>query len=181
MNREEYKKHFDTLELSPDASLTEVRKAYLHLKDLYSKESIVTLPVEGEVSEDLNDKILRQIEEAYLNLVSLYQEEGVSLESDTRSVPSGAAIFNGAALKEIREGLSIDLRDVALVTKVQMQHLENIEFDNYEALPVEVYVRGYVTGYAKYLSLDPEKVADDYMREYRAWKEARRSRKKKRW
>jgi len=181
MNREESKKYFDALELPPDASLTEVRKAYLHLKDLYSKESIVTLPVEGEVSEDLNDEILQQIEEAYLNLVSLYEEEGVTLKRDTGSVPPDTAVFNGAALKEIREGLAIDLRDVALVTKIQMEHLENIEFDNYEALPVEVYIRGYVTSYARYLSLDAKKVADDYLREYRAWKEARSLKKKKRW
>jgi len=181
MNREGYKKYFDILELSPDASLTEVRKAYLHLKDLYSKESIVTLPVEGEVSEDLNNEILRQVEEAYLNLVSLYKKEEPAVKRERGNLLSDATIFSGSALRPARERLSIGLRDVALVTKIQMQHLENIELDNYEALPVEVYIRGYVKSYAECLSLDSQKVADDYMKEYSAWKEAQKTKKKKRW
>jgi hypothetical protein len=180
MNREDYNKYFEILELSPDSSLKEVRKAYLHLKDLYSKASIVTLPVENEISEDLNEHILQQIEDAYTNLLSLYKEEGRTPERDIKTILSDATIFNGPALREIRERLSIDLRDVALVTKIQIQHLENIELEKYEALPVEVYVRGYVASYAKYLSLDPKKVADDYMNEYYVWKEAQKQKKKKR-
>jgi len=179
MNREDYNKYFEILELPPDASLEEVRKAYLHLKDLYSKGSIVTLPVEDEISEGLNSEILLKIEDAYMNLVSLYKEDGTP-QRDTESVLSDATIFNGRALRDLRERLSIDLRDVALVTKIQIQHLENIEFENYEALPAEVYVRGYITSYAKYLSLDPKRVVDDYMKEYHVWKEAQDKKKKKR-
>jgi hypothetical protein len=180
MNREEYSKYFEILELSTDSSLTEVRKAYLHLKDLYSKASIVTLAVENETSEDLNKQILLQVEDAYINLLSLYKEEGRTPERDIKNIVSGVTIFNGPALREIRERLSIDLRDVSLVTKIQIQHLENIELEKYEALPVEVYIRGYVEGYARYLSLDPKKVADDYMSEYYVWKEAQKQKKKKR-
>lgn len=179
MNKEEYSKYFEILELTPDASLSEVRKAYLHLKELYSKESIVTLPIEHEISEDLNEEILQQIEDAYLNLLSLYKEEDITPERDIKKIISDVIIFNGPALREIRERLSIDLRDVALVTKIQMQHLENIELEEYDSLPVDVYVRGYIASYAKYLSLDPKKVADDYMNEYYAWKEARKAKKRR--
>jgi hypothetical protein len=180
MNREECNKYFEILEISPDASLTEVRRAYLHLKDLYSNASIVTLPVENEISDNRNEQILLHIEDAYRSLLSLYKEEGSTPERDIRDIISEVTIFNGPALREIRERLSIDLRDVALVTKIQMQHLENIELEKYDALPVEVYIRGYVASYAKYLSLDPKKVADDYMNEYYVWKEARKQKKKKR-
>ncbi len=180
MNREEYNKYFEILEISPDSSLTEVRRAYLHLKDLYSKASIVTLPVENEISDNFNEQILLQIEDAYMNLLSLYKEEGSTPERDIKNIISEVIIFNGPAIREIRERLSIDLRDVALVTKIQMQHLENIELEKYESLPVEVYVRGYVTSYAKYLSLDPKKVTDDYMNEYYVWREAQKEKKKKR-
>ncbi len=180
MNREEYNKYFEILELSPESSLTEVRRAYLHLKSLYSTTSIVTLPVENEISENLNEQILLQVEDAYQNLLSLYKEEGSAPERDIKNIVSEVTIFNGPALREIRERLSIDLRDVALVTKIQMQHLENIELEKYESLPVEVYVRGYVASYARYLSLDPKKVADDYMNEYHVWKETQEKMKKKR-
>ena len=129
MNQEKYNKYFEILELSPDSSSEEVRKAYLHLKDLYSKASIVTMPVENEISEDLNEHILQQIEDAYTNLLPLFKEEGRTPERDIKNIISDVTIFNGPTLREIREKLSIDLRDVALVTKIQIQHLENIELE----------------------------------------------------
>ena len=86
MNREEYNKYFEILELSPESSLTEVRRAYLHLKSLYSTTSIVTLPVENEISENLNEQILLQVEDAYQNLLSLYKEEGSAPERDIKNI-----------------------------------------------------------------------------------------------
>jgi cytoskeletal protein RodZ len=65
----------------------------------------------------------------------------------------------------------VPLDDVAMATRVPRKHLENIEADNYQALPVAVYTRGFVINYAKHLALDAELVAKSYMEKYRKWQE----------
>ncbi len=175
MSRDEFKKHFETLELTTEASLSEVKKSYHLLKDLYSGTSIVTMSVEDEISDGEKTEILNRIETAYLKLLNFFQEdptapgraERIISGEDFQDALSEITSFSGPALKQIREKLNIGLHEIALVTKIQIQYLEKIEEENYAALPAEVYTRGFVTAYAKHLSLDPKKVADDFMAEYR--------------
>lgn len=56
-------------------------------------------------------------------------------------------------------------------TKIRKEILKNIELEKFEDLPQEIYLRGHVRSYAKYLSLNPKKVVDDYLRNYKAWKD----------
>ena len=180
MSREDYNKYLETLELEPGASLSEVRKAYQHLKALYSRESIVTVPIEDEISPGVKRQILHQIEEAYKGLLNSFEEEEYTTENEMDSRPAmktyeqtsvELTTFTGQALRKIRERLNIDLQDIALSTRVQTQYLKDIELENFETLPPEAYTRGFVVSYAAYLSLDSKKVADDYMSRYFAWKE----------
>ena len=129
--------------------------------------------MEGEISKESRREILEQIEEAYQRLTDFFEKGDISKERDMSEVISDVSVFNGPALRKIRERLGIALHDVALETKIQIRHLEDIEAENYEALPPEVYTRGFVVGYAKYLSLDTKKVADDYMKGYSTWKKGR--------
>ncbi len=62
MFRKEYKKYFDVLEISSDASLTQIKNAYLMLKRLYSAESVVMSPIADEFPYKMRQKILNQIE-----------------------------------------------------------------------------------------------------------------------
>ena len=66
---EDYKKYFEALELSSDAQLSEVRNSYLHLKSLYSNDSIVTSAIAYELSEEKRHDIVEQVEEAYTKLI----------------------------------------------------------------------------------------------------------------
>jgi lipopolysaccharide export system ATP-binding protein len=75
MSREQYKKYLEILELRPDASLAEIKKSYLHLKRLYSTDSIVISPIAEEFPEEKRKEILQQIENAYANLLSLLEME----------------------------------------------------------------------------------------------------------
>jgi len=75
MSREEYLKYLDMLELDSDASLTEIKKSYLHLKRLYSTDSIAISPIAEEFSIEKRKDILLQIEEAYANLLALLAKE----------------------------------------------------------------------------------------------------------
>ena len=180
MCQEDYSKHLEILELSSGASLSEIRRAYLHLKALYSRESIVTLPIEDEVSEERKREILRQIEEAYHSLMNLFEKENFVpdrakdprfVTQSIKQAPTDITTFSGKALQEIREGLNIELQDISLSTRVQTQYLESIELEDFDALPPEAYTRGFVVSYAEYLSLDSKKVADDYMNRYHEWKD----------
>ena len=172
---DKFNKYFELLEVNPGASLPEIRQAYRHLKELYSTESIATLPIREEMSEASRREILDQIEEAYQGLTASYRKGHVVPEIDPTEVLSGITVFSGQTLKQIRERLNIDLYDVALSTKVQIRNLEDIETENYGALPPDVYTRGFVISYARHLSLDTNKVVDDYMNRYYEWKAGRKS------
>jgi lipopolysaccharide export system ATP-binding protein len=75
MAREEYRNYLEILELGPDATLVEIKKSYLHLKRLYSTDSIVISPIAEEFSEEKRKEILQQIEDAYRNLLALLEKE----------------------------------------------------------------------------------------------------------
>lgn len=180
MDQDDYNKYLDILELTPGASLSEIRKAYLHLIALYSKESIVTLPIIDEFPRDHKKEILRKLEEAYRALLALFEKGGDTpgydigprlATKDLEQAPMEIKTYTGQALREIRKRLNIDLQDIALSTRVHAQYLQSIELEEFDALPHEAYTRGFVISYAEYLSLDTKKVADDYMNRYRAWKD----------
>jgi curved DNA-binding protein CbpA len=182
MSAENYNRYFDILELRPDASLSEIRNAYLHLKELYSSDSIVTVPVADEFSEESRAEVLHQIEEAYANLAALFRYEfrgsgynGTALPApseEIRNYIAGITLYNGQVLREIRQKRRVELCEIAASIKIGKSHLENIEKENFEALPPEVYLKGFVSSYAKYLSLDSRRVVDDYIKLYQTWRSA---------
>lgn len=176
---EDCNRYFEILELSPNASLSEIRSSYLYLRALYSSDSIVTSAIAHEFPENDRQAILKQIEEAYLKLAEFFKNKATTQEykekppianSNLKDFLDNITTFNGPALKMIREKLMVELKDIANFTKIRKQYFENIELERFEALPTEVYLRGYVVEYARYLSLDPARVADDYLARYKAWK-----------
>ena len=60
-----YKNCCDTLEVSPDASMGEIKRSYLYLKELYSADSIASMALDNEFSESDKKKILAEIEQAF--------------------------------------------------------------------------------------------------------------------
>ncbi len=169
MNREEYSKYFDILELPIDADLSDVKKAYRLLLDIYSKESIVTISMFDDVTVEQKKEILEQIEEAYQVLSSLFSDERNTMVDYIAEITAGIEEFDGPTLKMIREKLNYSLDDVAMATRVLRTHLNNIEEENFKELPVAVYTRGFVANYAKFLSLEQDEVAASYMGKFHAW------------
>lgn len=173
MSRKDVQKYFEILELSRDAGLLEVKKAYTQLKELYSRDSIVMSPLIDEFSEESKINILDQIEEAYTRLVEYLKSEKDDAERLEEKVPNEEDVvrkeistiteFTGKTLREIREKLRIGLYEITLATNIRMGYLEDIENEKFDALPPEVYLRGFITDYARYLRLDPRKVVDDYL------------------
>jgi transcriptional regulator with XRE-family HTH domain len=64
----------------------------------------------------------------------------------------------GKYLKTERELRNLSLEEIAKSTKIREAFLRAIEEDRYELLPSAVYVKGFLTIYAKYLGLDPHDI-----------------------
>lgn len=68
----------------------------------------------------------------------------------------------GKYLKQERELRNLSLKEVAKSTKIREHFPRAIEEDRYDLLPSTVYVKGYLTLYAKHLGLDPKDVILQY-------------------
>ncbi len=74
----------------------------------------------------------------------------------------------GQTLRLERESRGLKRVDVARVIKVAAHHLAALEHDDFDALPEEVFAKGFVRTYAGHLGLDPEVTVADFVRELRA-------------
>jgi curved DNA-binding protein CbpA len=178
-NNEMRKRCLDTLELPVDATMLEVKTAYQHLKDLYTKGSIAISPLEDEYPENAKEDIIKRLDEAYAWLSANYQKAGDADAKGLHGKPSSSSSkaqqevstieeFDGPTLRRVRQMLGIELGEVEFSTKISLQHIKNIEEEKFRALPEEVFVKGYIASYAKCLGLDTQKVVEQYIRRYRS-------------
>jgi hypothetical protein len=75
VSEESLKHYYEILELDSDASREDIARAYKHLKNLYSKTSMATAPVDREWNEEDKRGILEQVEDAYLKLLLVPRKE----------------------------------------------------------------------------------------------------------
>ncbi|HEX6752191.1 MAG TPA: helix-turn-helix domain-containing protein [Solirubrobacterales bacterium] len=68
----------------------------------------------------------------------------------------------GAILREARTRRGIELSEVEAVTKIRLGYLLAIEAEDWEALPGDVYARGFIRAYATFLGLDGDRLAGEY-------------------
>ncbi len=78
----------------------------------------------------------------------------------------------GEYLKRERLLRNITLEDVARITKVSQQFLKALEEGNYQILPGEAFVKGFLRAYAKVIGLEPNEIILIYD-EYNKAKEGR--------
>mgnify|MGYP000983153914 CR=1 FL=1 len=71
----------------------------------------------------------------------------------------------GEKLQKIRAEYRVDLADVAKETGVRKEHLEYLEKGEYVKLPADVYIRGFLRSYARFLGVDPKALIRLYERE----------------
>lgn len=64
----------------------------------------------------------------------------------------------GQMLKQAREGQSLSVEDLASLTRIQENYLRALEEDRFEALPQQVFTKGFVRTYARALNMDEEDV-----------------------
>jgi cytoskeletal protein RodZ len=71
----------------------------------------------------------------------------------------------GEKLRKVRNDNRISLAEVSRATKIQVKYLEALEAGAYEKLPPEVYVRGFLRGYAAHLGIPEDAMLRLYERE----------------
>ncbi len=71
----------------------------------------------------------------------------------------------GEKLRKLRSDSRMSLSEVSKATRIQVKYLECLENGEYEKLPADVYVRGFLRSYARYLNVDEQALVKLYERE----------------
>jgi cytoskeleton protein RodZ len=69
----------------------------------------------------------------------------------------------GERLEEARKRKGISIREVSEATKIRSDYLMSMEDNSMEIPLPEIYKRGFLKNYAKYLKIDPDKILTDYI------------------
>ena len=188
---------YEALGIGRTATDEEVRRAYKAQREVYANGSIAvsSLLTPAQLQTEQS-----RLEEAYETLLDSVRRRAYDLSTypDMADAPPHSAKpvramdaeqrmlraelvrelgpdteFSGATLRKVREAQGIELAEISAHTKIGRSHLAALEDEAWEALPAEVYVRGFLVEVAKFLRLDPAQVQRTYMRRMRelgAWR-----------
>jgi hypothetical protein len=68
----------------------------------------------------------------------------------------------GNSLREARERQGLGYPEIELATKIRAKYIRALEEEDFDALPGDTYVRGFLRTYADFLGLDGEIYVDEY-------------------
>jgi len=68
----------------------------------------------------------------------------------------------GKYLRDAREAMGIDIREAAQETRISVNYLTALEEEDFSKLPGEVFVRGFLKNYGRYLHLEETEVIKRY-------------------
>ena len=68
----------------------------------------------------------------------------------------------GQYLKSAREARDIDIRDAAQQTRISINYLKALEEEDFTKLPGEVFVKGFLKNYGRFLKLDEAETLKRY-------------------
>ena len=184
--------YYEILEISPTATSKEIQRAYEHAKETFHADSVAIYSlfseeevkgIEGAVEEAyrvlMDETLRRDYNQSHLQMppMSEGQPTETSLESQGMSSEERPPLsftglsfkaeerpYRGKTLKEIREGMGIELQTISKEMKINARTLEWIEEEAFEKLPALVYLKGFLKNYAQSLGLDPPKVVEEYLR-----------------
>jgi flagellar biosynthesis protein FlhG len=181
--------NYAMLEVDPGATEEEIRRSMRRLRTVYSAESVVVAGLYEPAELEL---LHQRLEAAYDTLMDPVKRKQYDQDLFPDGVPVKSALvptlpvaapppeerppmpaispseeITGELLRQAREARGIDLREIAEHTKIGMTYLDAIENETFGKLPAEVYVRGFLTEYAKMVGLDSSQVVDSYLRRLR--------------
>ncbi|MGA1205818.1 MAG: RodZ domain-containing protein [Opitutales bacterium] len=68
----------------------------------------------------------------------------------------------GERLEDARKRKGVSIREVAEATKIRGDYLLSMEDNTFDIPLPQIYIRGFLKNYARYLKLDPNKILTDY-------------------
>jgi cytoskeletal protein RodZ len=68
----------------------------------------------------------------------------------------------GSSLREARLRQELDFPEVEQATKIRAKYLRALEDEQFEVLPAQTYIKGFLLTYADYLGLDGQLYVDEY-------------------
>lgn len=78
----------------------------------------------------------------------------------------------GNSLREARVRKGLGFPDVELATKIRGKYIRALEEEDFEILPGDTYVRGFLRSYAEHLGLDGQLYVDEYLSRFGVdWRE----------
>ena len=72
----------------------------------------------------------------------------------------------GSSLREARLRQALDLPEVEQATKIRAKYLRALEDEEFDQLPAQTYVKGFLRSYAEYLGLDGQLYVDEFNSRY---------------
>ncbi len=72
----------------------------------------------------------------------------------------------GNSLREARLRQEIEIPEAERATKIRSKYLRALEDEQFELLPAQTYVKGFLRSYAEYLGLDGQLYVDEYNSRY---------------
>ena len=95
----------------------------------------------------------------------LYPTESYIMANEGFTRKKVESLTLGEKLKKLRGDFRMSLSEISKATKIQVKYLEYLENGQYDKLPAEVYVRGFLRSYARYLNIDEQALVKLYERE----------------
>jgi curved DNA-binding protein CbpA len=181
--------YYEIFEIAPSATREQIEQAYELAKKTYGDNSLAAYSLFDSderkeiirkihfAYETLSDEDRRKQYDREVMGRTIPEKPSRPDDEPLKTVPSPAApdrsrttpeevepveidSLTGARLRQIRERQGIPLQEIASKTRINITYFEFLERNQYRSLPPQVYLRSYISQYAKMLGLDPARVAD---------------------
>ena len=90
-------------------------------------------------------------------------EVGAEPEEEAGPEAGPDTVFTGTLLRQLRAARGISLDELSRRTRISPGHLVNLEEERWADLPERVFLRGFLTAYARELRLDAARVCETYL------------------
>jgi hypothetical protein len=151
---------WEILGIEPGADIGQVRRAYRHRRSLYEPAALATYNL---LDDEEREGMVDRIEDAYRRIIGSEPPAAPPAPPPAANpAPATRVVIGdapdplsepGAHLRFHRNALGFTLHQIALETKIGVPILEQIENEDFEALPAPAFVRGHVHQFARELKL----------------------------